>query len=356
MSASKPHKRKATVLGKGAQERIAKACIIHGSDTLAVASGNGRRIITANPHAGTSYSASQVTLGTLPPALEPDAIPLEDFTPAEATADVASKPSKNTTALLDMVQIIPQLMEYYVEHDFNSRSALTCECGRGKCLVSCEDCTFYEAACRECFIETHRCNPFHWARVWNEQEGFFIRADISVLRESYAIQLGHQNGICPSPQVPSVKFVVTCDNGVHATRISFCDCFGSVDRVAQLMRAKMFPGSCNEPISSFSLSVLKQYDIHSLQAKISAYDYCLSLRRLTDNVFTHLVNDPYQPFMRIARIYRFMKAKLRLGQMHGIDGYFPHRPAGALVVYCPQCPRPGENMGGPWWHTPRWLR
>ncbi|KAE9395066.1 hypothetical protein BT96DRAFT_826785 [Gymnopus androsaceus JB14] len=254
-----------------------------------------------------------------------------------------------------MVELLPDLTRYFVNHAHNARAASLCSCGRGKCIVSCQDCSFYEAACGECFIDSHRCMPFHWARVWDEQRGFFVRSDISVLREGYAIQLGHHNGICPN-SLPPMKFVVTHSNGVHGMRISFCDCFGSNSRIEQLMKGKLFPGSSTDPISAFTFTVLKQYDLHSLQANISAYDYCFTLRRLTDNIFTHLVNDPYQSFMRIARVFRFLKAKLRLGQTHGIDEHFPHRPPGSLVVYCPQCPRPGENMGGPWWHTPRWLR
>ncbi|THU89240.1 hypothetical protein K435DRAFT_821464 [Dendrothele bispora CBS 962.96] len=121
------------------------------------------------------------------------------------------------------------------------------------------------------------------------------------------------------------------------------------------MRAKLFPGSATKPISAFSFSVLKGYDLHSLQAKISAWDYCLALRRLTDNVFTHLVNDPYQVFMRIAWFWRFIKSRARLGQEHGIDRCFPRRPPGFLLVPCPACPDPGLNMDGEWWRSPLFL-
>ncbi|THU98523.1 hypothetical protein K435DRAFT_818833 [Dendrothele bispora CBS 962.96] len=110
------------------------------------------------------------------------------------------------------------------------------------------------------------------------------------------------------------------------------------------MHAKLFPGSAIEPISAFSFSVLREYDLHTLQAKFGAYDYCLSLRRLTNNVFTHLVNDPYQTFMRVARFWRYLESKVRLGQVHGIDKFFPHRPSGFLMLYCPACSDPGVNM------------
>ncbi|THU80286.1 hypothetical protein K435DRAFT_823700 [Dendrothele bispora CBS 962.96] len=122
------------------------------------------------------------------------------------------------------------------------------------------------------------------------------------------------------------------------------------------MRAKLFPGSAAEPISAFSFAVLKEYDIHSLQAKIGGYDYVFSLRRLSDNVFTHLVNDPYQTFLRIARLWRYLESRLRFGQVHGIDRLFPHRPPGTLMLICPACMDPGVNIFGKWWTCPVWLR
>ncbi|THV03425.1 hypothetical protein K435DRAFT_817263 [Dendrothele bispora CBS 962.96] len=122
------------------------------------------------------------------------------------------------------------------------------------------------------------------------------------------------------------------------------------------MQAHLFPGSTAEPISAFSFSVLKEYDLHTLQAKFGAYDYCFSLRRLTDNVFTHLVNDPYQTFMRVARFWRYMDSRIRMGQEHGISRFFPHRPNGFLMLYCPACSDPGVNMLGEWWRTPWFLR
>ncbi|THU83090.1 hypothetical protein K435DRAFT_823037 [Dendrothele bispora CBS 962.96] len=122
------------------------------------------------------------------------------------------------------------------------------------------------------------------------------------------------------------------------------------------MQAHLFPGSAAEPISAFSFSVLKEYDLHTLQAKFGAYDYCFSLRRLTNNVFTHLVNDPYQTFMRVARFWRYMDSRIRMGQEHGISRFFPHRPHGFLMLYCPACSDPGVNMLGEWWRTPRFLR
>ncbi|KAJ3833393.1 hypothetical protein F5878DRAFT_699884 [Lentinula raphanica] len=228
---------------------------------------------------------------------------------------------------------------------------MPCPCGGGTKLVQCQDCQEYVLSCRECWIASHLNNPWHWARVWNGS--FFVRSDISALRENFAIQLGHSGKPCPTLDQPKpVKFTVTHSNGVHGTCLSFCNC-GQGSRVQQLMRARLFPASLLEPETAFTFTVLREYDIHSLQAKIPAYDYLLSLRRLTDNVHTHRVNDPYQIFMLVARIWRYLKTRIRTGEIFNINEvHFPHRPAHSLILYCPVCPDPAINMVGEWWKTP----
>ncbi|KAJ3964048.1 hypothetical protein EV361DRAFT_812705 [Lentinula raphanica] len=228
---------------------------------------------------------------------------------------------------------------------------MPCPCGGGTKLVQCQDCQEYVLSCRECWIASHLNNPWHWARVWNGS--FFVRSDISALWENFAIQLGHSGKPCPTLDQPKpVKFTVTHSNGVHGTRLSFCNC-GQGSRVQQLMRARLFPASLLEPETAFTFTVLREYDIHSLQAKIPAYDYLLSLRRLTDNVHTHRVNDPYQIFMLVARIWRYLKTRIRTGEICNINElHFPHRPAHSLILYCPVCPDPAINMVGEWWKTP----
>ncbi|THU99897.1 hypothetical protein K435DRAFT_658099 [Dendrothele bispora CBS 962.96] len=282
---------------------------------------------------------------------------LPELPPEDVSAeDKAPEPSQSTRALWDLVNHLPELTSYLLAHEHNPHAESLCMCGRGgKRVVQCQDCLFYETSCVTCFVDHHRSMPLHWARVWNPDRGFYRRHDISTLQEGQAIQLGHDNGMCPNAQQP-IKFIITHSNGVHGTRVSFCGCLTGGNRIKQLMQARLFPGSTAEPISAFSFSVLKEYDLHTLQAKFGAYDYCLALRRLTDNVFTHLVNDPYQTFMRVARFWRYIDSRIRIGQEHGIDRLFPHRPPGFLILYCPACSDPGVNMLGEWWRTPRFLR
>jgi hypothetical protein len=81
-------------------------------------------------------------------------------------------------------------------------------------------------------------------------------------------------------------FTVVHTNGVHATRVRICGCSGAADKLSQLMHSQLFPATSQDPKTAFTFSVLKDFHMHNLQSKCGAFDYMLSLRRLTDNVFT----------------------------------------------------------------------
>lgn len=191
----------------------------------------------------------------------------------------------------DFVDSATLLIMLLIMHEYDPDIETPCSCGKGVRTVQCQDCQEYELSCQDCWISNHLSNPWHWARVW--KGSFFVRSNISTLRERYAVQLGHHGKACPTLDEPKpVKFTVTHSNGVHGTYISFCNC-GRGSRVEQLMRARLFPASVAEPETAFTFTVMREYDLQSLQGKIAAYDYFLSLRRLTDNVHTDQVNVSY---------------------------------------------------------------
>ncbi|KAJ7156651.1 hypothetical protein C8R46DRAFT_1114780 [Mycena filopes] len=65
------------------------------------------------------------------------------------------------------------------------------------CEVQCHNCTQYAASCKTCFIEAHRNNPFHWAKVWDAALGIFRRHNLSAL--GHHLQLGHHGKACLNP-------------------------------------------------------------------------------------------------------------------------------------------------------------
>ena len=137
--------------------------------------------------------------------------------------------------------------------------------------------------CGKCFIQHHRTLPFHWAEVWDFEQGFFIRNDISNL--GHVLQLGHNGANCPNPQT-TLPFTVVDTNGIHATHLAFCGCLKCGSKIEQLMRARLFPATARDPRTAFTFATLNNFHIHTLESKKAAYDYLGALRRLTDNSFT----------------------------------------------------------------------
>lgn len=103
------------------------------------------------------------------------------------------------------------------------------------------------------------------------------------------LHLGHHGASCPNPASHTDLFFQVVDtNGIHDTKLRFCGC-SNVDRVDQLMQAGLFPATVDRPTMAFTLTVLKQFHLHHLESKESAYDFIGALRRLTDNAFAHEV-------------------------------------------------------------------
>ncbi|KAF9471316.1 hypothetical protein BDN70DRAFT_939041 [Pholiota conissans] len=208
--------------------------------------------------------------------------------------------------------------------------------------------------------------PTHWARIWLSDGGFFVKRDISLLREEgFSIPLGHGGQDCPhissqhsgkTSEDNNITFQLIDYNGVHNTRLHFCTCLGSPDRMDQLLNFGFFPATTKRPTMAFSFTVLHQFHILNLESKASAYDFIGTLRRMTDNVFSRDTSDPYQQFLIVMRFWRILMAKEHLGQAHGIDILTPRRPQGNLLVFCPSCPEPGINMEPQWEETPMHLR
>ena len=158
-----------------------------------------------------------------------------------------------------------------------------CACNNGVRTTQCHNCIQYETSCNDCFVKAHRNLPFHWAQVWERDRGYFTRCDLSVL--GGAVHLGHNGERCPNSSTEYL-FTIVDSNGVHLTKLSFCGCVGSEERLKQLTRAQLFPTMTKDPRTAFTFSILKQFHLHTLESKKAAYDYLGALRRLSDNSFT----------------------------------------------------------------------
>ncbi|KAJ3994816.1 hypothetical protein F5050DRAFT_1809260 [Lentinula boryana] len=147
------------------------------------------------------------------------------------------------------------------------------------------------------------------------------------------IPLGHDGNRCPYATTPLLMTLVDV-GGVHTTRVTFY------------------------PQSAFTLNLLQQWDLFNLQSKITAYQFMLSLRRLTDNVFTGNVLDLYKQFLFVTRIWPWIQMEKCFGGLYG-DGMtecFPHRPKDNVMNFCPACPDTDVNMEDGWECAPSHLR
>jgi hypothetical protein len=191
------------------------------------------------------------------------------------------------------MEIEDKLQNLILQQYENPHENETCTCGLGNRLVKCKSdgCFQYQTSCKECFVARHRHNPFHWALVWDMTKRIWVKTDYSTLSEDAYIQLGHLDDqrACPGTKT-SNPLMVTHINGIHVTQIRFCGCIGAPDKISQLMLAELFPATPTDPRSAFTFTVLKHFHMHNLQSKCGAFDYILSLRRLTDNVFTSKVS------------------------------------------------------------------
>ncbi|KAJ7243463.1 hypothetical protein C8J57DRAFT_1243408 [Mycena rebaudengoi] len=283
-------------------------------------------------------------------------------TPPELSAELESQqtPPKLKTQkaqlLEDFGEHFEELGNLLLEYEADELTGSPCSCNRPGMISStqCYDCTGYQMSCKTCFVEAHIRSPFHWAEVWDTLQGCFIRHDISKFQ--HVIQLGHKGKPCKTP-VGERMFTVVDRNGIHTTKLAFCGCREQPpNKIKQLMRARLFPATTRELETTFTVNMLKDFQLHNLESKKAAYNYLGAIRRLSDNSFTADIPNPYAAFLCVVRVFNFLTLKKRAGQMHGIDSILAHRPSGNLIVWCPACPEAGFNSNPNCPETPHELR
>ena len=161
-----------------------------------------------------------------------------------------------------------------------------CACGAGILDTRCAECFPSTLKCRQCFINEHQNNPFHWAEVWNSR--FFERKDFSELGGT--VHLGHGGAPCPGRSLDlnsRSKMCVTHTNGVHITSVVYCNCPRAEDAWKQLLRCRIFPATLSRPYYTFTVAFLRLSHALALNAHSSAYKLAKTFRRLTDDAFYH---------------------------------------------------------------------
>ncbi|KAH9919145.1 hypothetical protein B0H21DRAFT_713026 [Amylocystis lapponica] len=111
----------------------------------------------------------------------------------------------------------------------------------------------------------------------------------------------------------------------------------------QLLASGLFPASWTTPRTAFTVDLLKDFHLLSLQAQVNAHDFYRYLRRKTDNVGADDIPDRYRELLISMREFTFLRAARRAGVS-------PTRnlPPRSLAVLCPACPQPSMNMDPSW--------
>ncbi|KIK72245.1 hypothetical protein PAXRUDRAFT_181083, partial [Paxillus rubicundulus Ve08.2h10] len=77
--------------------------------------------------------------------------------------------------------------------------------------------------------------------------------------------------------------------GVHFLRVRYCICPTSQPFHMQLLESGLLSATVDQPKMVFSFSVLNDFIRDNLECGTSASNYYNKLRRITSNVFPHLV-------------------------------------------------------------------
>ncbi|KAJ7016232.1 hypothetical protein C8F04DRAFT_1282112 [Mycena alexandri] len=293
----------------------------------------------------------------------------ETIPPSKDKADDGRRSVAHMNEFREKEAIFLQLL---LSLHYNSQVLTPCSCGKDKRVrkVACRDCLQAELLCRQCWLNKHRTMPTHWAFVWNQDEHFFEKTDICRVTLDTSIGLGHSGERCPRAE-PAQLFTLVDNNGIHATKISFCQCqhdgngkrlpekeqheLGSgklLDHYQQLTKVGIFPGSVKDPQTGYTVRLLDYYRQERSQGKGSAYNFALVLRRLADPFFADAVPNIYANFLAINRFYEYLQMVIQSGHAVGvdvplpgeIDRPYPNRPIGFLGSICAACPERGVNM------------
>jgi hypothetical protein len=189
----------------------------------------------------------------------------------------------------------PTFLKTLLSLHYNSLLFTPCDCGieAHVRMVQCADCLLGELLCRQCWLNKHRTMPTHWALIWNKNEKFFEKHDISRVLKNSFIALGHNGQLCPDADTART-FTLVEQNGIHATAIAFCRCKTAdgqrgQPQFQQLLAAGIFPGSVKEPKTGYTLGLLDYHRQQRNQGKGSAYNFVHVLRRMADPFFAGAV-------------------------------------------------------------------
>ncbi|KAJ7438353.1 hypothetical protein FB451DRAFT_1570308 [Mycena latifolia] len=276
----------------------------------------------------------------------------ETPTVPRTTASVADKlrPQGASVAMAEVTPLLLEIQDAILDSFYHSDIGKACECGNPARFRCADKCWKSPMSCATCIVRKHDDNPFHHIEEWDNHH--FHRTSLDTL--GLILQIDPNSGAArcrnvTATTVVSRRIVVVEENGFHLRTTEFCACLCPGEQVVrsewrQLLAVRLFPATWKRPETVFTFNVMRQFHIHSLTSKKSAYDYVRALAKLTDSVFPQDVKNRYREFQHSYRIWRYLALARRTGVAHGINRHVPHRQPNSLTVRCPACPEVGYNI------------
>ena len=177
-----------------------------------------------------------------------------------------------------------------LSNEFQDGVGDPCSCGGSdKANFRCEEDCFETAPlqCQQCIINLHTQLPFHHIQEWTGE--YFKWMSLHDL--GARIFLGHSGMPCPnrSSAYTGRPFVIVDRNGFHKFILEFCHCDNLKDVLQtepiQLIRARLFPATLDQPETAFTFRLLDDFHAHTLSSKKSSYVFHDALQKRTEAAF-----------------------------------------------------------------------
>jgi hypothetical protein len=149
-------------------------------------------------------------------------------------------------------------------------------------LYQCQDCEIPIPVCHTCIVRDHARLPLHRPLKWN---GSFMER-VKLIDLDFTWHVSHEGQPCPyfADCGGSQNITLIDTTGIHYVNVGFCRCGNAGNFAEQLMLAKLFPASVDQPKTAFTFRCLKLFHMLNLIAHTTAWDFTGMLQRLTDNV------------------------------------------------------------------------
>jgi hypothetical protein len=206
-------------------------------------------------------------------------------------------------------------------------------------LYQCRDCVHCWSYCRRCLVANHHSLPTHRFREWT---GRCFR-NISSDDIEYIFHLGHGGEPCDLGK--NRKLHLGDTNGFHTITVRYCRHPGRGSHSKQLLQARIFPCSEQDPQSAFTFDVMRLFQLLATEAKLSTQRFYNVLVYRTNPTFPSHVPDRYREFLRTSRQWQLLQSLKRSGRTTIKDTTTGNiTGAGDQAIRCPACPRVGVNF------------